>query len=165
MKPAYLIGGVIAVAALFAGVVAYRSNCNPALHMAARNGDTMGWLRDEFHLDHQQFAMIERMHRDYSVVCDIHCRTIRAALANRAALLKDPNRDPHDLARIDEQLRSVGAECEQALRRHLEQVAAVMSPEDGRCYLETVQPLIAKFDHSAVPNLDLTPNRPRHGNN
>ena len=60
----YLLGTVAIVSLLAVGTayVGYRMNCDPALHAAVAKGDTMEWLRADFHLTDEQFSAIRQVH-------------------------------------------------------------------------------------------------------
>ena len=163
MKNALIAAVVFAATALVAGVLGYRAGCDPALHQAARQGDAMVWLRREFHLTDAQYAAIERLHSAYNGTCEEHCRMIQEAMTARDALRAAHPADAEAVAAADRHLRDLSARCETALLRHLEEVAALMSPEDWRRYLNTMRPLVAKFDHSGAPNLGFTTTEPKNG--
>jgi Spy/CpxP family protein refolding chaperone len=162
VKNALIAAGLLAGVALIAGLVGYRTGDDPALHEAARQGDAMTWLRREFHLTDQQYAAIDQLHQAYTGSCDQHCRAIQEAMAARDALRAAQSSDPAALAAAEQRIRELSNLCETALTRHLEQVAALMSSEDGRRYLETMRPLVAKFNHTGAPDLGLNATDPRH---
>ena len=56
----YLLGtiGVLVLVAAVTGFICYRLSCDPVLHAVVKQGDTMEWLRADFHLDDAQFAAI-----------------------------------------------------------------------------------------------------------
>ena len=163
MKNLLIAAGLLAGVALVAGFAGYRAGCDPALHEAARQGDAMTWLRREFHLTDQQYAAIEKLHREYTGSCDEHCRAIQEAMAARDALRAAQSVDAASVTAAEQRIRELSTRCETALVRHLEQVAALMSPEDGRRYLETMRPLVARFNHMGAPDLGLGTTDPRHG--
>lgn len=138
-----------------AGLVCYRASCEPALHAAAVAGDTMSWLRSDFHLTAAQAAEIEKLQAAYAPSCDEHCRLIRAATQARDALAAARHVDAAAVAQARQRLQDLRTACESALTRHVRQVAAVMGPEDGRRYLALVLPKIAAFDHTAAPDAGL----------
>ncbi|MGA2444591.1 MAG: periplasmic heavy metal sensor [Opitutaceae bacterium] len=163
MRNVFIAVGLLVAIALIAGLLGYRAGCDPALHEAARQGDAMTWLKREFHLTDQQYAAIEKLHREYTGSCDEHCRMIQEAMKMRDALRAAQPVDAAAVTAADQRVRELSTRCETLLLRHLEQVAALMSPEDGRRYLETMRPLVAKFNHSGAPDLSLTTTDPTHG--
>jgi hypothetical protein len=149
----YLLGtlAVLVLAAAATGVVCYRLSCDPAVHNAAARGDAMAWLRADFHLDDRQFAEIKRLHDAYAPSCEEHCRLIQEATKAREALKAG---DPAAAA-AERKLQERRLVCENAIAAHVRQVAALMSPADGRRYLALVLPKIADFDHRVAPDLHL----------
>jgi Heavy-metal resistance len=152
----YLLG-TVAIIALLAAAAAYVGYCmswNPALHAAVAKGDTMEWLRTDFHLADAQLAAIRQLHASYAGTCEEHCRMIQEATRARNALeAAHDNQAAIDAANGEiQRMRRV---CEQAIESHVRRVAALMSPEDGRRYLGLVLPKIANFDHTAAPDLRL----------
>lgn len=140
----------LALAATVIGYICYRMNADAAVHAAAAKRDTMEWLRADFHLTDEQFAAIQRLHVEYAPSCEEHCRRIQSAnkALGRAV-------DPATKAVAEQKMQELRLSCELALVRHVRQVAAAMSPEDGRRYLELVSPRVVDFDHTAVPDLKL----------
>ena len=153
----YLWGtlAVLVLLATTAGFVGYRMNCDPLLHTAAAKGDSLAWLRTDFHLTDAQFAAIRDLHESYAGTCAEHCRMIQEATKARNALKAADRTDPAAVAAAEQNLQELRLHCETAITRHVRQVAALMSPEDGRRYLALVLPKIANFDHQAAPDLHL----------
>jgi hypothetical protein len=141
--------------AVCSGYVGYRLNCDSALHAAVAQGDTMEWLRTDFHLSDAQLAEVRRLHAAYSGACDEHCRAIQEATRAQKAL-EAAHGDEAALAAAAGKIQRLRATCEASIAAHVRQVAALMSPEDGRRYLALVLPRIANFDHTAPPDLRLS---------
>lgn len=159
-----VILGIIAVATLCAiGLfLGYHLGCDPVLHEAAQQGDAMAWIKHEYHLNPEQFKKIEQLHAQYSGTCDEHCRNIQMAMKARDELLTATPRNETAITAANEHISSLSTHCEATLKRHLEQVAALMSPEDGSRYLATMIPLLERFNHSGAPDLRLTSPSPAH---
>jgi len=153
----YLLGTValIVLAAAALGLVSYRLTCEPAVHAAAQKGDAMQWLRDDFHLDDRQFAAVRELHDSYAGTCEEHCRMIQEATKARDAVAAAAGGDPAAVAAAERKVQELRAVCESAIAIHVRQVAALMTPADGRRYLALVLPKIASFDHTAAPDLHL----------
>ena len=153
----YLLGtaSVVALLALCTGFAGYRMNSEPALHAAVAKGDTMQWLRTDFHLTEAQIAEVRRLHESYEGTCDEHCRMIQEATRARQAL-EAAHGDKAALDAADSEIQRLRAVCEGSLTTHVRRVASLMSPEDGRRYLSLVLPKIANFDHTAAPDLRLS---------
>ncbi len=152
------LGGTLAVLLLLAtamGFVCYRLGSAPLMQAAAQNGDAMAWLRADFHLTEAQFTEIRKLHDAYAPSCEEHCRLIREATKVRAAIKATGGADPAAVAAAERTLQELRITCETAITVHVQKVAALMSPADGRRYLDLVLPKIANFDHKAAPNLQL----------
>ncbi len=153
----YLLGTltVLLLAAAATGFFCFRMSVDPALHAAARKGDSMEWLCADFHLSKEQFAAVKQLHDSYAPSCEEHCRVIQQATKARQALVSAASGDAAALAAAESRLVELRTSCETALTRHVRQVAAEMSPADGERYLALVLPRITNFDHLAAPDLSL----------
>lgn len=120
----------------------YRLNDEPMLRRAAREGDTMLWLRAEFELNDVQFAAIEKLHDDFAEKCVGHCRAIADAKRRSAT---------------SSEVAALEKTCVDAMTTHFRAVAALMPPGRGDRYLEIVMPRIAGYDHRGPPNLQVKP--------
>lgn len=80
---------------------------------------------------------------------------IQQAIQARDALRKTNGDDLVAAAEAERTLQQLRATCESAITTHVHQVAAVMSPADGKRYLALVLPKIADFDHQVAPDLKL----------
>jgi hypothetical protein len=147
--------GVLSLMALATGFLCYQMSSTPALHAAVKNGDAMEWLRVDFHLTDEQFAEIQKLHDAYAPSCEEHCRLIQEATTARDTIRTAHGSDPAAVAAAERTLQEMRATCETAIGAHVRKVAALMSPADGKRYLELVLPKIADFDHQMAPNLDL----------
>jgi len=152
----HLLGTIALIALLGAAsaFVGYRMNCNPAMHAAVAKGDTMEWLRTDFHLTDAQFAAIRRVHASYAGTCEEHCRMIQEATRARDALAA-AHGDKAAIDAANREIQRMRTACEGAIAAHVRRVAALMSPEEGRRYLALVLPKIASFDHTTAPDLRL----------
>lgn len=153
----YLLGtaAVIALLAVCTGYLGYHMNCDPALHAAVAKGDTMEWLRTDFHLTDAQLSEVRRLHESYAGTCEEHCRMIQEATRARTAL-EAAHGDKAALDAANAKIQGLRAVCEGAIAAHVRKVATLMSPEDGRRYLALVLPKVANFDHTAAPDLRLS---------
>jgi len=146
---------VLVLLAAATGFVCYRMSSDPALLAAATKRDAMEWLRADFHLTDTQFASIRELHNSYAGTCEEHCRMIQEATKTRNALKAASGADPDAMLSAEQKIQELRAHCETAITRHVKQVAALMSSEDGQRYLAMVLPKIADFDHQAAPDLHL----------
>jgi hypothetical protein len=138
MKNLLITFAVALVACAAAFGVFYAMNDQPALRQAVREGDAMGWLREEFHLNDAQFAAVKKLHADYNVVCADHCAAIAAAKQRGAS---------------SSELAALEKKCVDAMTTHFRQVAALLPPGEGERYLALVLPHVQDYDHHGAPNL------------
>lgn len=140
----WLLTLLLALAAAAGSYAAFYALNRPSAEVraAAEAGDALEWLRAEFQLSDDQFARIRTMHEQYGDVCVEHCRMIREA--------KKSSQSADEIARLEKV-------CVDSMTAHFERVAAVMGPEQGRRYLDTVLPCVQGYDHQGAPTL-----KPRH---
>lgn len=153
------LGLVVAVAA-GAGVVAYRNSGDTAVERALAEKDAMAWLRADFGLTEEQFAAVQKLHDDYSVVCAEHCLEIQKAMSAVERVRAQTPEVASEVAAAERRLEELRLVCESAIATHVRRCAAMMSPKAGERYLALVLPKIKDFDHLAPPDLGL--NRHRH---
>jgi hypothetical protein len=120
----------------------YFSQRDAELSRAARAQDAMAWLRTEFHLTAAQEAAITKLQSEYAVVCTEHCLAIDAARKRPAPAA--------EIAVLEKT-------CTDAMRQHFTQVAGLMSPGEGRHYLDEVLPRIDNYGHAGAPNTRMAP--------
>ncbi|OAM87839.1 periplasmic heavy metal sensor [Termitidicoccus mucosus] len=133
---------VLILLAIASGLAAFFAT--HAFRAGSPPGDEMRWLADEFALTPAQAAAIRQLEADYAPVCAEHCRRINEIRARLAALEK--NSPDYEAARA--QWTELVRECNAATMRHLESVAAAMSPGQGRRYLALVVPKLARHEHT-----------------
>ncbi len=137
---------VVLLLALASGLAAFFTT--HAFRSAGSPGDEMRWLADEFELTPEQTAAIKKLESDYAPVCAEHCRRINETRARLDALETGGGRDSPDYAAARAQWAGLVRECNAATMRHLEAVAAAMSPGQGRRYLDLVVPKLARHEHA-----------------
>ena len=162
MKFRALTTVLVLTLALAAGWIAYACLRETPPALATRDDDALLWLRREFKLSGEKLARIEKMHADYQVVCEDHCRAIRDS---RIALkrLRDVHAAAPELAAAEANARAVDLVCSNSLETHMKEIADVIGGDDGRRYLSIVLPRIASFDHAAAPGVDLDSANPHAG--
>lgn len=137
------------------GALCYRMGSERELHVAAREGDPMRWLRTEFRLNEAQYARIARLHQDYGKICAEHCRKIQEAMDGRDTLAAAKPADGVKLAASEQRVRELESVCERSIEAHVREVAACMPAKEGERYLAMVLPRISSFDHKGPPNVGL----------
>ncbi|PTY03808.1 hypothetical protein DB347_21510 [Opitutaceae bacterium EW11] len=111
-------------------------------------GDQMAWLRHEFHLNDEQAAQITQLNAAYEPICANHCERIAAARDRLRTLEIEGKKNGPEYEAATADWNALRAECSRATRQQLERVAAVMSPDEGRRYLDMIGAKLTKFDHS-----------------
>ena len=106
--------------------------------------DEMTWLREEFALTPAQVTAIEQLNIAYEPICDDHCQRISSARRRLKTLEAAPNTPGAELAAAQTAWQALCDECTTATRAHLEAVAAQMSPEQGKRYVELVGPKLTR---------------------
>jgi septal ring factor EnvC (AmiA/AmiB activator) len=118
----------------------------------ARKPDQFTWMKQEFALTDAQVAEIEKLHRAYEPICAEHCRKIADARGRLSTLHTKPNESSSELAEAQRVWENLRRECDEATRGHLQSVAAVMSPPEGKRFLDLVGPKLTSNPHTgAVP--------------
>jgi hypothetical protein len=110
------------------------------LHQAAITNDTRAWLHAEFHLNDGQLAAIAKLQGAYSLRCDQKCAAMMSARRRGAS--------PHELRQLE-------AQCVEDMRRHFQNVAALMPPGEGERYLASVLPYVAAVEDAGTPSVRL----------
>jgi hypothetical protein len=130
---------VLAVAATAYGISYYLNS--------RQTEDQWTWLQREFHLSGAQFAQIHALHDAYEPVCAGHCRRIMAAQERLDLLETGKQQGSPEYAAATQEWEALKHECNDATLKHLQSVAAVMNPEDGRRYLAMMVPRVTRHDH------------------
>jgi hypothetical protein len=131
---------IIAVAGTAYGLTYYfNANRQPV--------DQWTWLQREFHLDGAQLARIRALHAAYQPVCADHCSRIMAAQARLTGLAQAGRKNTPEYLSTLGDWEAIRHECNEATFHHLQAVAAVMNPADGRRYLDMMVPRIVRADH------------------
>lgn len=130
----------------------YATSSDRAARRALNNGDTLAWLRTEFHLNAAQFAEINRLHATFQDRCAEHCMAIIKA---RRALREAAT--PAAIAACEANLQRLEASCVDEMLAHFRRVAALMPPGQGERYLAMILPRVGAYDHAGAPDLQAQP--------
>ncbi len=117
------------------------------------DADEIAWMKTEFHLTSAQTAAIEKLHDDYGPVCMEHCRLIREAGVRLTALETANQRNSADYVAAIAEMNRLKSVCHDATKKHLEAVAAQMSPDEGRRFLYLTLPKLVDQSHAAPLDL------------
>lgn len=163
MKNLVTTVSLLIVAAVLAGVAAFRVANNDDLAAALARKDALEWLRADFDLTEAQFAAITQLHESYAVVCEQHCQAIQEAVGLRNQLKGSTAPDRAALAAAETRVAELTVACETAIASHVRACAELMSPAAGQRYLALVLPKIKDYDHQEAPDVRLN-HQHRHGN-
>ena len=133
----------LVVAAGTYGLTCWVQNRRPALAAT----DQLAWLRTEFHLTDAQFAQVKSLHEAYQPVCAGHCMQIMAAKKRLTTLEQEGKRDTPAYADALKDWTALKQFCTDATLKHMQSIAAVMDPAEGRRYLDLVTPHLAGQNH------------------
>ncbi|HXA81090.1 MAG TPA: periplasmic heavy metal sensor [Opitutaceae bacterium] len=132
------------------GVASYRVSyhCAMASVVIAPDGTDaeLGWLKHEFALTPAQYEKVLALHHAYSPVCGGHCARYMAAREHLQSLLKENTAWSPEAGSAIEEIARIRGECRQSMLRYAYDVAACMSPDEGRRYLDMIRARILAED-------------------
>lgn len=95
----------------------------------------LGWLRHSFKLTDAQFEDIARLHAAYLPTCERLCERVRESDARVLRLgLKPGEPVSTELAAALRERGQLAAECQEALLRHIHEIAACMDADQAALY-------------------------------
>ena len=111
---------------------------------------SVDWLRQEYHLDADQMARIQKLHEDYLIRCDAMCQMVvdkkqavkaamETALGNSTNLNADAGQKLADLA-------ACRADCQSQMLKYFVGVSQLMPPAAGRRYLAEMMADLTKSE-------------------
>lgn len=104
------------------------------------------WMQQEFHLSRPQLLRIQALTAAYRPICVRHCSQVLHIRRKLAALEKAGRRNGPEYVRTLAAWADVKYDCEEATFKHIQAVASVMNPADGRRYLAITVPRIIRAD-------------------
>lgn len=138
MKRTWLIlsGGLFVTVAAYA--IAFVAATGQQRSVERSATPELAWLRQEFRLSDEQYAKVVALHAAYQPTCKEMCRRIDAQNARLQRLLAATNTVTPEIEAALADTARVRAECQATMLRHVYEVSRVMSPEQGRRYLDWV---------------------------
>ncbi|MDE3084302.1 MAG: periplasmic heavy metal sensor [Verrucomicrobiota bacterium] len=97
------------------------------------------WLKREFALTPAQYEKIVQLHRAYRPDCADHCANYAAERVRLASLLKENTAWSPEIGEAVAAIARIRSECRQSMLHHAYEVAACMSPDEGRRYLDMIR--------------------------
>lgn len=99
----------------------------------------LAWLKREFALTPAQFEKVLALHHAYCPVCADHCARYAAERTRLESLLKEKDAWSPEIGQTVAAIAAIRSECRQSMLHHAYEVAACMSPEEGRRYLDMIR--------------------------
>jgi Spy/CpxP family protein refolding chaperone len=110
----------------------------------------LGWLKREFALTQAQYDKVLALHHAYRPLCADHCsRYVAAQRRLEDALKSQMTWSPEAAAIIAERAR-IQSECHTSMLKYAYDVAACMTPEQGRRYLEMIKIQLVSGDPAGM---------------
>jgi hypothetical protein len=100
------------------------------------------WLKEEYLLDAAAFGRIRALHDEYFTQCTKMCRQIAAAARPLLWRARHRSREYGDVGVQLSQEQALCGDCEKAAVQHLQQVAVLMPPAEGKRFLDDVLPAL-----------------------
>ena len=96
------------------------------------------WLKKEFNLSDTELKRIAKLHEVYRPHCKEMCRRIDEQNAKLKRQLESANGLTPEVEQFLAEAAQLRSECQRDMLRHFFAVSQIMSPEQGRRYLEWV---------------------------
>ena len=106
-----------------------------------RQGDDLGWLKQEFSLGDRELERIRRLHEGYLPQCRESCERIAAKSRELDQALNSTNVVTSAVELKLKELAVLRAECQIRMLRHFKEVASAMPPEQAQRYCAEMQRL------------------------
>jgi hypothetical protein len=100
------------------------------------------WLKEEYLLDAAAFGRIRALHDEYFTQCTKMCRQIAAAARPLLWRARHRSREYGDVGVQLSLEQALCGDCEKAAVQHLQQVAVLMPPAEGKRFLDDVLPAL-----------------------
>jgi hypothetical protein len=158
-----LIIALLAGSALFAS--SYLMSRRVCESCGAHSTDNLDWLREEFHLNEADMAMMRQLHDGYMPKCANMCGQIAAKKQElQAALAGATNITPVAKQKLTE-LAILRSQCQAQMLEHFVEVSRAMPPEQGRRYLAEMERLtIGAHEQTEQTMSDGADHAHMHGN-
>lgn len=143
VKRGTLILLLASIAALIGYGVFY--NCATAHSRAMLNMSQgeLEWLREEFDLDNDQFATIQKLHNAHVAQCKELCQKVDANNANVLHLTAMSNQVTPEIKAALDIVAISEANCRAAMLAHIFTIAAQMPPQHRQQYIDMMTAHIA----------------------
>lgn len=134
MKRTALLLAMLAVAGVIAFAVCYRMAIRPLRALPAGVPTELAWLGAEFRLDEATFAKVRALHDAYEPRCMENCGKISRVNDRIATLVTSGSASAVEMDAALAEAAQLQRECRGDMWRHVESVAAVLSPDKAQRY-------------------------------
>lgn len=149
MKRFWVLLGLVALVGVASYAIYFKRAMADVVMTPDGTDAELSWLKREFALDSAQYEKVLALHHAYRPICADHCDRYIAARKRLDELLKNQSWTPEASAAIAEQARLQG-ECHASMLKYAYDVAACMSPEQGRRYLVMIKMQLLEGDPAGM---------------
>lgn len=110
----------------------------------------LAWLKREFALTPAQYEKALTLHHAYRPICAGHCDRYLAAHRRLAELLKQQTAWSPEAAAIIAERARIQSECHASMLKYAYDIAAGMTPEQGRRYLDMIKLQLVEGDPAGM---------------
>jgi hypothetical protein len=144
---------VVLALALFLGLGAYFTFYGVARSTFCQGPDArdpVSWTRQEFHLTDVQYAQVKQLEAAYHPHCMGMCDAINQSHQTlKNLILANGTMTPEIEAALKKD-GEVQQECRAGMLRHFYEVSQVMSPDDGKRYLQMMQVQVVEPEETSI---------------
>ncbi|MGH8017376.1 MAG: periplasmic heavy metal sensor [Opitutaceae bacterium] len=151
MKKLFILLGLIAVAGVTTYAICYRWAMASVEIVTPDGTDAeLAWLKQEFALEPAQFARVSALHHAYRPKCADHCAHYMAVHQRLNSLMGQETVWSPEVGEAIATLARIQGECHASMLEYAYDVAACMSPAEGRRYLEMIKLQIIPGDPAGM---------------
>ena len=145
-----LLGLVIVVGVVAYAVCYHRAMASVVVVTPDGTDAELAWLKSEFSLTPAQYEKVLVLHQQYQPICGGHCSRYIAVHHRLADLLKTQTIWSDEAGAAIAEQAQVQSECHASMLKYAYAVAACMSPEQGRRYLEMIKMQLVEGDPAGM---------------
>jgi len=146
----FLLGFVAVVGAATYFVCYHRAMASVIIVTPDGTDAELAWLKREFALSNEQYAKVEALHEAYRPLCVGHCANYLEAHGRLKQLLETRTSWSPEIGEAVAAVARIQSECHASMLEYAYDVAACMSPEQGRRYLEMIKMQIIEGDPAGM---------------
>lgn len=144
-------------AALLVGVsafcICYFVGTQQLRELSSQPNSSIAWLASEFHLNEEDTAKIQDLHKAYDPICMEMCRKIASVNARLDQQISTQANLTPELEAALKEKADLQAECHRVMLDHVYKVSAIIPQEYRAQYLAMMKPsfFAGGFPHQTVP--------------